>query len=109
MNNSIRFMGTGLNRGVSKSNLLTFYFSAFFIIMMAVSCNVLQPYILTTFLNIRLSEHGSATGNIALIGEIVLFLAVLVWGVLSDRTGRRFVLFMGFLIVGLCIFSNTIR
>ncbi len=101
MNDSKRFMGAGLNRGISKGNLLTFYIASFVIIMLAVSCNVLQPYILTTFLGIRISEHGSATGMIALVGEIVLLITVGVWGVISDRTGRRFVLVMGFLIVGL--------
>ncbi len=101
MNESIKFMGTRLNPGITKGNVRTYYFSCFMVILLAVSANVLQPYILTTFLNMRVSEHGTATGNIALFNEIVLLIFVGLWGVTSDRVGRRIVYAIGFLIMGL--------
>jgi MFS family permease len=92
--------GVQLNEGISPRNLKVFYFSAFAAIMLFVGANVLQPYILTTFLKLPVPEHGSATGNIMLVAEIVMFICVGVWGVVSDKTGRRAVYVLGFLIIG---------
>jgi MFS family permease len=92
--------GVRLNEGISPRNLKVFYFSAFAAIMLFVGGNVLQPYILTTFLKIPFREQGGATGNIMLVVEIVMFLCVGVWGVVSDKTGRRAVYVWGFLIIG---------
>ena len=94
-------MGARLKEGVSPGNLRTYYIITFVIMACAVSTNVMQPYLLSNFLKIPLLEHGRASGLIALVNEFVILIAFGVWGILSDKTGRRKVWAIGCVIVGL--------
>ncbi len=101
MSNPNKCWGVRLNEGHSPANLKTLYFSAFCVISLAVAANVLQPYILTTFLELRASQHGTASGLIMLAAETTILLTVGAWGVLSDKTGRRAIYVIGILIMAL--------
>jgi MFS family permease len=92
-------LGVRLNEGITPGHLRTAYLSAFLMLVMAVGTNVLQPYMLTTFLKIPIRDHGGATGNIQLVMEIVMFLFVGIWGLACDKKGRRSVYTWGFLIM----------
>ena len=94
-----RFWGTRLHDDVKPGHMLFFYLAAFATIMMAVVINVLQPYVFQTFLGLRPLQFGSAAGYVGFFGELVLVVMVGVWGIRSDRTGRRRIFAMGFVIM----------
>lgn len=62
--------------------------------------NASQAFILTNVIGVNANKLGDATGSLALYDELVSLAAVLVWGVLSDKIGRRIVYTLGFLIIG---------
>lgn len=101
MNNKTRLLGTEVEPGVSLRNLGALYTITFGAIMFGVSVNAIQPFLLSTFLEIRVSDHGEVTGLIGLVNEIVILIAVGVWGTLSDRYGRRRVILLGYLFMAL--------
>ncbi len=96
-----RFWGSGLNPGVAPKHLFHFYLAAFFTIMMAVAFSALQPYLLQQFLRLPIREHGTASGKLAFASEIVLIALLGVWGIWSDRLGRRAVYVAGFVIMAI--------
>jgi MFS family permease len=108
MNEPRKCLGARLNEGTNPSHLRTVYLLAFFMIMVAVGTNVLQPYLLTTFLEYPKSAHGGATGTIQLIAEVVMFIFVGFWGIACDRKGRRSVATWGFLIMALSFVLNPL-
>ncbi|MEH6580321.1 MAG: MFS transporter [Halioglobus sp.] len=99
-----RFIGLGLNSGVSKQNMLTFYLSCYAAIMLATFIPQTQPFILQEVLKMETSRQGVVSGNLNFWGEIVIILTVGLWGSLSDRIGRRYVNTMGFALIALGIF-----
>ncbi len=101
MSEQRKFWGARLNPGVLPKHLFHFYLAAFFTIMLAVTFAVLQPYLLQTFLNLPIREHGSASGKIGFFAEVVVLALVGVWGIWSDRIGRRAVYALGFVIMGI--------
>lgn len=101
MSEQRKFWGAGLNPGVMPKHLFHFYLAAFFTIMLAVTFSVLQPYLLQKFLNLPIREHGSASGKIGFAAEVVLLALVGVWGIWSDRIGRRAVYALGFVVMAI--------
>jgi MFS family permease len=94
-----KFWGAELNEGVAPKHLATFYAAAFLTIMLAVAYSVVQPYLLTTFLKTPMRELGDASGKIGVAAELVLLALVGVWGVMSDRIGRRPIYAIGFVVM----------
>lgn len=101
MSEQRKFWGAGLNPGVEPKHLASFYLAAFFTIMLAVTFSVLQPFLLQQFLNLPIREHGEASGQIGFTAEVVLVALVGVWGIWSDRIGRRTVYAVGFVIMAM--------
>lgn len=101
MNTNTRLLGTEVEPGVSLKNLGALYVVTFGAIMFGVSVNAIQPFLLSTFLELRVSDHGEVTGLIGLVNEIVILIAVGMWGTLSDRFGRRRVILLGYLFIAL--------
>ncbi len=58
--------------------------------------SALTPYILQVNLGLATSEHGRISGELQFWQEIVLLGTVGLWGVISDRIGRRSVFVAGF-------------
>ncbi len=104
---------THLQPGIRKGNLATFYFIAFVTICLASLINMLQPFMLTEFLGLPTDKHGVPTGQLAFAGELVMIAVVGLFGILSDRTGRRFIYGFGLLVMGIGFaitpFSNSIE
>lgn len=94
-----RFLGTTLTEGTSNRHLLTYYLSAFACLVTFVGINQLQPYLLTEFLHVPLEEQGRLSGTLGSVSELVIVLSVGVWGIVSDRVGRRLVYTLGFVIM----------
>jgi MFS family permease len=68
--------------------------------------NFIQPYILTAMLDIPTRQHGSLSGYLAILHEIIMVLLTSPIGALADRVGRRRILGSGYIIAaaGLMIY-----
>lgn len=100
----IVFGGVALYNGVTRKNLITFYFSAFATICLLSFVNVVQPYLLTEILHVPLAEQGSVTGTVLFWHEVVIIFAIGLAGSLSDKVGRRLIFAGSFLIVSVGYF-----
>jgi len=92
---------TRMSPGIRKLNLAAFYYIAFVTICLASLINMLQPFMLSEFLGLPSDRHGVPTGQLALAGEVVLIALVGVFGILSDRVGRRLIYGFGLLVIGI--------
>jgi MFS family permease len=97
-----------LNNGVSTHHM-SFYVLGFMITMLlSTFVPQAQPYILTEILNIPAGEQGTLSGYLGLLATLVAVVMPGIWGSLSDRTGRRLVYAIGFILCGLGIFLTPL-
>ncbi|KAI9330294.1 major facilitator superfamily domain-containing protein [Obelidium mucronatum] len=77
-------------------------------ICLFVFINATQALVLTQIVGIPSEELGDRAGTLAFTDQIASMFAVLVFGVLSDRVGRRLVYSFGFLAMGaaLCAYPH---
>lgn len=93
-----------LKEGVRMSWLWAFLISSFLTIASFVFINSTQAYILTDLLDIPRTKLGIIQGNLSSMDEAVSMVMVVIWGVLSDRIGRRSVFASGFLLMAFATF-----
>lgn len=97
----IRLLGyITLKPGLNKTHGMTLLFACITGIPFLVVINFIQPYILTAILNIPTEQHGSISGYLAILHEIIMIALTGPAGALSDRIGRRRVTTAGFIIAG---------
>jgi len=89
-----------LQAGLNKTHGMTLLFACITGIPFLVVINFIQPYILTAILNIPTEQHGSISGYLAILHEIIMIALTGPAGALADRIGRRRVTTAGFLIAG---------
>ncbi len=94
-----RRLGLSLFESVTSGNLVSIYLSAMLFITVAVFLSQAQAFLLIETIGVPEDERGGVSGYINFWGEIVIIATVGMWGALSDRVGRRFVMFAGFVIV----------
>ncbi|TPX71097.1 hypothetical protein SpCBS45565_g01321 [Spizellomyces sp. 'palustris'] len=78
-----------------------------YLILRHIKQEVLQGFVLGQVLLIPSKELGNASGSLTFYDELVSIFAVWVWGIASDRIGRRAVYGLGFAIMalGLALFT----
>jgi len=96
--NTKRFLWVDLATGVRGGHMSTFYLACFMGIMLTTFVPQMQPYLLTEALSIPQENHGAISGDLSFWGEIAIIVAVLIWGPLSDKVGRRPVMTAAFLL-----------
>jgi len=84
-----RYLMINLAAGVRGVHMSTFYLACFIGIMLTTFIPQMQPYLLTEALGVPQAEHGAISGSLSLWGEVAIVVAVLFWGPLSDKIGRR--------------------
>ncbi|MFV8784221.1 MFS transporter [Microbulbifer sp. SA54] len=104
-----RFLGLELEKEVSGTNVLTFYFACLATIMFASFIPQGQPFLLTEFLGIPPERHGMVSGMLNFWAEIAIIIAVAIFGPLSDRFGRRPITGFGFLVMsgGIALYPHA--
>jgi NAD(P)-dependent dehydrogenase (short-subunit alcohol dehydrogenase family)/predicted MFS family arabinose efflux permease len=95
-----RFLGIGLADGVRPSNLATHYYASLFGLSLLLFFGVIQPFVLTSVLNIPLDQQGGITGKLGVLNEITLLILTPLFGIVSDRIGRKPVFVFGFIAIG---------
>ncbi len=86
-----------LQPGYTKLNGMTLLFICLTGIPFLVVINFIQPYILTAMLNLPQEQHGSISGYLAILHEIIVLCLVGPFGALADRIGRRHLLAVGYI------------
>lgn len=89
-----------LKDGVPFSSLLAFLFASFLTIASFVFINTSQSFLLLEHLGLEPSQLAAVQGNLSAADEVVAVVMGVLWGVLSDRIGRRVVFVAGFLLMG---------
>ena len=90
-----------LAAGISRFNAITYFYACFICIGVLAGMNFIQGYILTEMLSIPRSGQGTVSGNLAFTQEIIAIVLVALFGMLSDRIGRRPVMVFGTLVVSI--------
>ncbi|KAF9433916.1 hypothetical protein BGZ76_008813 [Entomortierella beljakovae] len=91
-----------VNEEIGYLNFISFLLACFGTILLVVYLSIVQPFVLNIMLHIT-GNVGNITGSLALYDEIIALPATLIWGVLSDRVGRRIVYSIGFLCLGVAL------
>jgi MFS family permease len=104
--NGIKFGPFWLTPGVKRINAATFFVSSFMFVTLVTFLNFVQPYILEEILHVPVGEQGSVTGYLNFLHEGTALIIMGFAGAISDRSGRRSLLILGFLIwmVGFILF-----
>lgn len=95
-----KWLNLNLQPGLSRTNGRTLLFACLTGIPFLVIINFIQPYILTTILDVPQQDQGSISGNLALFHELIILLLVGPFGALSDRIGRRRIFVAGYIVTG---------
>ncbi len=101
--NDVKVMKLGplwFQPGITGWNFVTMAYAGFSTISMISFISFIQPYLLTEILHMPLSEQGTFTGLLHSLQELIVITATGFIGAWSDRTGRRFIFVLGFIIMG---------
>lgn len=88
-----------LRPGLGMANLVVLMVASMMAIASLVFLNAMQAYVLVDLLGWDRSRLGQTGGTFALADELVAIPMVAVWGLISDRIGRRIVFGVGMLII----------
>jgi MFS family permease len=93
-----------LRDGVKTSWLLAFLAASFLTIAAFVFLNTAQSFLLLEHLGLPSPSLASVQGNLSAVDESVAVVMGVIWGVLSDRIGRKVVFVSGFSLMSLALF-----
>ncbi|KAL7748900.1 hypothetical protein RI367_005814 [Sorochytrium milnesiophthora] len=96
-----------LHPRISPVNFATYLFAVCFSITFFVFLNAATTFVLSEILGIK-TQQGDIIGALGSYDELLSIFMVVVWGVLSDRFGRRPVYAGGFVLMGAALFCYTI-
>ena len=90
-----------LQPGITSVHGYTALFACLTGIPFLVILNFIQPYILTAMLDIPTQQHGTVTGYLSILHEIIMIALTSPFGALADRIGRRRILGAGYVIAAI--------
>jgi len=100
----ITFLGVKTSPGVSGLNMTVFYATCLASILLGTFMNAFQPFLFSEIMAIPREQHGVLSGKLNFAGEIAIIATVGLWGAVSDTVGRRLVMTLGFILVGLAFY-----
>mmetsp|Transcript_7053 Transcript_7053/g.9191 ORF Transcript_7053/g.9191 Transcript_7053/m.9191 type:complete len:813 (+) Transcript_7053:284-2722(+) len=97
------------NKGVSGLNVFVLFVNSGITISLLVFLSSMQAFLLPEVYDVSTDDLGRATANIGLVDELWSLVTLGIWGVISDRIGRRMVVILGYLhvAVGMWIMPNA--
>lgn len=99
-----KFGPVRLVQGVTKTNMFIYYFATITSMFLMTFLPQFQPFLLTEILGIPESQQGVISGNLAFFAEVIILVTIGGWGTLSDKTGRKIVFSIGFLIMAAALY-----
>ncbi len=106
-NKDRKFLFIGLSDGVKPINLATHYYASLFGLSLFLFFGVIQPFVMTTLLRIPQDQQGGITGKLGVLNELTLLILTPLFGVLSDRIGRKIIYVFGFVMIGIAAILYT--
>ena len=107
-----KFAGIEIPPDLTKGNFFFLYFNTLIIGLLMVIPAILQPAFLKDIIKVSLDFFGSINGLLQNMSQIATLLFVGYVGMLSDRTGRKILAFIGFVVLAvfyfLYLYSNQI-
>lgn len=91
----------GVRRGVRAPHMAAFLWGSLVSVSAVVFLNAALPLLLDTFLAIPSQDSGSVAATSVLAHESTVILSSWLWGLASDRVGRRPVFVVGMLLLAL--------
>lgn len=95
-----KLWGLELAPGISRANAGTFMYAAFMTIGLLTFVSTGTAQVLNA-MGIPIEQHGDASKNLVIISEIVQILVFFIAGIVADRIGRRELLAIGIIIMGI--------
>lgn len=89
--------------GVGKGNMSIYVLGFVFTMLFSTFIPQVQPFVLTEILRIPPEQQGALSGYLGFAATLVSMIMPSIWGTLSDKTGRRLVYAIGFLLSALGI------
>lgn len=93
-----------LQPDVKFRHLAAHYYGSLWGLCLFTLIGALQPFVLTSILQVPLAEQGRVTGRLGFFQEITVILTIGLLGVFSDKIGRMPVYAFGFLTLGIAYF-----
>jgi MFS family permease len=98
-----RFAFIELAPGINRRHIAAFFAVVILINVFAAFINISQPWLLSNLLGIPRGDQGRATSALMLAAELAMIVFVPLFGVLSDRVGRRVIVCSGFAITAVSV------
>ncbi|GLP96381.1 MFS transporter [Paraferrimonas sedimenticola] len=99
-----KFLGIHIESQVSAWNMSTFYLTCVATILLGAFINGFHPFLFTEMMGIPQDQHGVVSGKLNFAGEMAIIASVGIWGALSDKIGRKWVMTFGFAILALTFY-----
>lgn len=107
-----RFAGIGVKPGLTKVNYFFLFFNTFILGMFMGLPAVVQPAFMKDIIEIDLAYSGSINSFLQNMSQIATLAFVAIIGALSDKIGRKILIFFGFIVLTFSFYffsiSNTI-
>jgi MFS family permease len=100
----LKFGPFWLTPGISKANACTSFYCSWIFVTLVTFLNFVQPYLLEEILHIPDDQKGAVTGYLNFLHEGTALVLMGFVGAYSDRSGRRHLIVLGFLIFALGFF-----
>jgi MFS family permease len=99
-----KFGPVRLVQGVTITNMFIYYFATVSAMFVMTFLPQFQPFLLAEILKIPESQQGVLSGNLGFFSEIIVLTTIGGWGTLSDKTGRKLVFSIGFLVMAVALY-----
>lgn len=100
---ALRYGPLKLSTGTSRLNMTAYYWLALTSIMIFTFVPAVQAALLGAIIGVPKDDQGAVVGIAGLVAEIVLVLTVGLAGAWSDRLGRRPIVVLGYVLMGVGI------
>jgi len=97
-----KFAGIEVPPDLTKKNFFFLYFNTLLIGLLMVIPAILQPAFLKDVIKVSMDFFGSINGLLQNMSQIATLLFVGYVGILSDRTGRKILAIIGFIVLACC-------
>lgn len=99
-NKTLSFLGIDIREGIKRYNLYILFFLALMVMIMNILPVAILPLFLQEVIGISKRHFGKITSSLSVMVEITILLFVGIVGAISDKTGRRILLFLGLIFSG---------